>query len=246
MDIWQESFPMRFWDVDKTDRLTLSGTFDFFQEVAIAHAEHLGVGREALERTGQAWILSRMSVMLERRPRLGEPIKVRTWPRGAEKLFAVRDYDIRDESDIPVVKGRSGWVVLDVAKKRPLRPQSVMENMPKNEGIDSLPDGARGLDVIEGLSKKTERNAAYSDIDYNGHVNNARYVQWIQDILDPELLYAARQMRLDINYISEILPGETSEIWAGPAGDKPDTIAVEGRHQDSGLVAFRAELWTGA
>ena len=45
LDIWQESCAVRFGHIDRSDRLTLDGVFQFFQEAAISHAENLGVGR---------------------------------------------------------------------------------------------------------------------------------------------------------------------------------------------------------
>jgi acyl-ACP thioesterase len=255
MDIWQETFPVDFASVDRSDCVTLAGTFDYFQEAAIRHAENLGVGRDAMNRTGQGWILSRISVLLDRRPRQGETITVRSWPRGWERLFAVRDYDIRDGSGVPVVRGRSFWLILDIAKRRPLRPQTLMNTLPLNEGVDALPGGALELEARDNLQKAGERRAAYSDIDYNGHVNNARYVQWIQDILENEDLERARRMRLDINYLSEIKPGEITGLWtvplpAGEAGTGAEGLdlkafAFEGRRQDDGPAVFRAELRTG-
>jgi acyl-ACP thioesterase len=251
MDIWQEAFPIRFSDIDRSDRLTLAAVFNYFQDAAINHAELLGVGRDTMEKTKQVWILSRISVELDRRPKYQEKVTVRSWPRGWEKLFALRDYDIRDASGTPVVRGRSNWLIIDIDKRRPLRPQSAMENLPLNEGIDALPSGATGLASHEGLQKIRERQAAYSDLDYNGHVNNVRYVQWIQDAIEPGLLEAAGRMRLDINYISEIKPGETTEIWQAPiAADNAEpaparaaadhTFAFEGRKETQ--AAFRAEL----
>jgi acyl-ACP thioesterase len=268
VDIWRETLAVHFGAVDRSDRLTLASTFDFFQEVAISHAENLGCGRDAMARTGQAWVLSRISVFLERRPKLGENITVRSWPRGWERLFAIRDYDIRDASDTPIVRGRSNWIILDLEKRRPLRPQALMDKLPLNEGLDALPGGAEGLEVRENLIEMGERKAAYSDIDYNGHVNNARYIQWIQDITDPEILEKADRMRLDINYLSEIKPGEITGLWSGPietAGSAPlssgessgkKALAFEGRRQvlpapssaagGGGPALFRAELRTWA
>jgi acyl-ACP thioesterase len=267
MDIWQEDLPMRFGNIDRSDRLTLWSTFDLFQEAAICHAENLGVGRDALEQARQAWVLARMSVLMERRPKWGEAITVRSWPRGADRLFAVRDYDIRDSSGRAVVRGRSGWLILDIDKRRPLRVQQLVETLPPNEGLNALSGGGGGLEARGDLEKRGERRAAYSDIDYNGHVNNTRYIQWIQDVIDPGALEKADRIRLDINYLSEIKYGEITELWtagidasggiaggigagsegsdggADPAFDL--AIAVEGRRRDGGKAAFRAELRTG-
>jgi acyl-ACP thioesterase len=245
MTIWQESRNIRFGDIDHSDRLTLASVFDFFQEAAISHADNLGVGRDSLEKTGQVWILSRMSVQVDRRPAYGETITIRTWPRGGEKLFALREYDIRDASGRPLAGGSSAWLIIDIEKRRPLRPQAVMEALPLNEDR-ALPSGAVGLAELKSPEKSAERRAAYSDLDYNGHVNNVRYVQWIQDALEPALFEKAECLRLDINYLNEVLPGELIELWRTPAEDAASgegaAFAFEGRRPEGGQAAFRAEL----
>jgi len=222
VNIWQETFPVRFGSIDKSDRLTLDAVFQFFQEAAICHAENLNVGREDMLRMGQIFILSRMSVIVDRRPNYFENITVRTWPRGGEKLFAIRDYDIRDKDNIPVVRSRSGWIILDVEKRRPVRPQSLMESIPHNDGENALSpeDGAiAALEERSNLQKTAGRNARYTDLDFNGHVNNVRYIQWIEDALAPELLEKADRMRFDINYLNEILGGEDIDIMSAKIED---------------------------
>jgi acyl-ACP thioesterase len=247
VNIWRENVPVRFGEVDRSNRLTLWGVFDFIQEAAISHAANLGVGLEALARNGQAWVLSRLSLFVERRPVCGETVEVSTWPRGCEKLFALRDYSLRDEAGNVVVRGRGGWLVLDVEKRRPVRVQPFIDPLPPNDGIDACPQNAdpaiiAGLEPGEDLKKNTERTACYSDIDYYGHVNNARYIQWIQDAADTETLTAASRFRLDINYLSEVMPGDTVEIWTADAGQ---CFAFEGKRPGSGQAVFRAELRIG-
>ena len=244
LDIWREKAQVRFGDIDRSDRLTLGSIFSFFQEAAISHAEALGVGREAMARNGQAWVLSRLSIIVERRPVYWETIEISTWPRGWEKLFALRDYIIRDTQGNDLVRGRSCWLILDMEKRRPLRVQSIVEPMPQNEGNNAFSTVPPGLDS-RANQKIGERRALYSDIDYFGHVNNARYVQWIQDAADMDILTNADQLRLDINYLSEVLPGETVELWAASI-DHPSqdghSFAYEGRRHGSDQAVFRAEL----
>jgi acyl-ACP thioesterase len=244
VDIWQETFPVRFGAIDRSDTLTLDAMFQFFQEAAICHAENLMVGREDMARTGQVWILSRISVLVDRRPNYRETITVRSWPRGWEKLFAIRDYDIRGKDDVPAVSARSGWLIVDMEKRRPLRPQSVMDSLPKNEGVNALNWGPAGLEERGNLQKAGERRALYTDVDYNGHVNNVSYIQWIEDALDPQLLEKAGKMRFDINYLSEILIGETVEILSAPVADESgaSAFAFEGRKTENSQAAFRSEL----
>jgi acyl-CoA thioesterase FadM len=133
--------------------------------------------------------------------------------------------------------------------------QPVIESLPPNEGRDALSGSPRGLETRGNLVKTGERTALFSDIDYNGHVNNTRYIQWIQDLVEPGILEGAGRLRLDINYLSEIKYGELTELWTlplaaesnDPGGEGDDWtfgLAVEGRRQDNGQTAFRAELRT--
>jgi len=254
VNVWQESVPVRFGVIDKSDRLTLDSIFYYFQEAAICHAENIGVGREDLAAVRQGWILSRMSVIVNRRPNYREVVTVNTWPRGVEKLFVIRNYQIKDKDDIPVVSARSAWLVVDLEKRRPLRPSAITTEIPLNEGLETLKpedNGAAALVERTNLELTAKRKALYTDLDYNGHVNHIRYIQWIEDILEPRLLENADKIRFDINYLSEILYGDTIEIFFAPVIDNENgqdcaaasaAFAFEGRKQENGQAAFRAEL----
>jgi acyl-ACP thioesterase len=248
LPVWSESCLVRFGAVDKSDSMTLNSIFNFFQEAAISHAESLGVGREAMARTNQVWLLSRMSVQVDRRPRFGETVTVRTWPRGAEKLFTRRDYDILDVNGQAAIRASSSWLIVDIVKRRPLRPQSLLESMPRNEGLDALPAAAVGLEENPSLQKCSEYPALYTNVDANGHVNNISYIRWIEDAINPELLEQAKQIRMDINYLNEILRNEITGIWVAPiettsTGETlppAHAFAFEGRKENQ--TTFRAEL----
>jgi acyl-ACP thioesterase len=116
--------------------------------------------------------------------------------------------------------------------------------MPKNEGLQALSWMPAGLEERGNLQKAAERKALYTDLDYNGHVNNVRYIQWIEDAVDPRLLERAGKMRFDINYLNEILDGEIIEIMSATLEDegRSRAFAFEGRKTESGQAAFRAEL----
>jgi len=245
VNIWQESFPVRFGAIDRSDRMTLDAIFQVFQEAAISHAVNLGVGREEMANAGQVWILSRMSVLVDRRPDYCETVTLKSWPRGSEKLFAMRNYEILDKNDIPVVRARSAWIIVDIQKRRPIRPQSLSFcNLPLNEGLDALPPEAGGTAALierDNLSKVVERKALYTDVDYVGHVNNVSYIKWIQDLLDPQLLEKADKMRFDINYLNEILCGENVELFSASITEE-NLFAFLGKKIESGQPSFRAEL----
>lgn len=245
-NIWNEQCTVRTWDVDRSGRMHPAAVCNFFQEIAGNHAVALGVGKDDLIAGGHAWILSRMTAVVDSRPQWGDTLIAKTWPRGIDRLFAIRDYELTGTDGTVFARGRSAWVVIDTAKMRPVRPNFLTDRIPLNEGRDAVSDGIPSLASEPALVRAGERSPAYSDIDYNGHVNNARYVQWIQDILPPEPLEAAAAFRLDINYLSEVRPGMsvalyTAECQPDDGAGSARVFAVEGRPAD-GQAAFRSHL----
>lgn len=249
IDIHEETFRICTWDVDRADRLTMAAAYNFCQEVAGNHAAALGVGGDFMKRNGIVWILSRMSAVLESRPGSGSSILVRTWPLGTERLFAIREYELADGNGVVFGRGRSAWLIVDAETYRPRRPEAIVAGLPLNEGREALPGGAAGLDAVPGLAVAGTRAVAYSDLDYNGHMNNARYVQWIQDVIDPGLLADATSMRLDLNYLAELRPGTAARLCAGDVDAGAGwgrTMALEGSvADDQARPSFRALLSLG-
>jgi len=247
-ETYEEQFRVCTWDVDEADRLTMAAAYNYCQEVAGNHAARLGVGSDYMEANGIVWILSRMSAVLDSRPAHGARLRVLTWPRGTERLFAMRDYELRDEADAVIGRGRSAWLIVDAASFRPRRPEAIVGGLPANGERSALPGGAQALETGSGLTQAAERAVAYSDLDSNGHMNNARYVQWIQDVIEPGALSAAGRLRLDLNYVAEMKPGASAGLFSARLGGSDgwhDRYALEGRSSPDGRTTFRAALSLG-
>jgi medium-chain acyl-[acyl-carrier-protein] hydrolase len=242
-DFRDEEFKVCTWDVDQEDRLTLAAAFNFCQETAGYHAREIGVGVEKLRESGLAWVLSRMSLALDERPVWGSRIVVRTWPQGWDRLFALRGYQVLTPEGRVVGRGMSAWIVLNMTTLRPQRPGVIDVPIPDVSGLEGLAGGARGIDPRVLTGARTMRRAVYSDIDHNGHMNNARYVQWIQDVLPMDALLAAEALRLDINYLAETRLGDTALMSFVETGDvRTPSFHVEGAHEGTGKPCFRALL----
>jgi acyl-ACP thioesterase len=236
MDVYESTQKICFNDVDLSGRITPFAVFNYFQDAAAAHAEIIGVGYKNMLANNSVWVLSRISVIIEKRPKIGDTVILRTWPRGSEKLFCIRDYDVKDSSGV-LVRARSAWIILDTEKRRPIRPDNL--KLPLNEGLDAILGSLPPLNTRSNLTQTAHRKAAYSDIDFNGHLNNARYIQWIQDIIPSAALADAEQIKIDINYLNEIKDGDNIELFTGIIDDS-NKLAVEGRKDSS--AAFKAEI----
>ena len=85
--------------------------------------------------------------------------------------------------------------------------------------------------------KVAEHKVAYSDVDMNGHTNNARYLVWAMDVLDYDFAVNNPVKDVKINFNNETRPGETVELFKAESEGK---IYVEGKVGDKS--AFCVEL----
>ena len=61
--------------------------------------------------------------------------------------------------------------------------------------------------ILQGEEFVTEYMPVYTDLDANGHVNNARYADWLCNTLGIEEMTRSEPETVIFNYNHEILPG---------------------------------------
>ena len=83
----------------------------------------LGVSVPELLANNYTWVLSRIYLKMNHHPGWGDTIQVHTWPSGIERVFALRDFYIRQD-DCTIGSCISAWIIIDTANRRPVRPTS--------------------------------------------------------------------------------------------------------------------------
>jgi medium-chain acyl-[acyl-carrier-protein] hydrolase len=218
--VWTESFKLHSFQVDFRRRATLETICRFFQEAAWNHAEALGVGFESLRQQRKVWVLSRLLVNVRDYPCWGDTITVHTWPRPVDGAFAMRDLELHAASGEVLASSASAWLILDEDSRRPQRPGKLLagfDGYPDRRATDRDPEK---LPEVSGTDSQVERPVRYSDIDVNGHVNNARYIAWLLDSYPMEFHQAHAVSQFEINFVGEaragdILVGARAEIAPG-------------------------------
>ncbi len=240
--IWNESFGIRSCDVGHTGMLKPQVIFQFFQEAAGNHATHLGVGYHELLSRGLFWVLSRAKIEIDTLPVWGDQVTLTTWPKGVDRLFALRDFRIGHRDGRSMVRGTSCWLLVDFEKMRPRRIDSIPRTFPLNDKEHALEETLEKIPVREGLERRYERKVMTSDLDVNNHVNNTEYVRWITDALDANQGGGPPFRSLQINYLDEAKLGETMVFSVGPEVDSPRTLFVEGVNRENGTKVVQARI----
>jgi acyl-ACP thioesterase len=216
--LWTECFKVRSYEVDAKRRATLEVVCRYLQEAAWNHAEALGVGYRLLEKQGRLWVLSRFVLRVQAFPLWGESVTVRTWPRFAKSVFAMRDFEMMDASGRLLATAASAWLVLDTATRRPQRMDKMLSAFGPISSRRATESDPAKLPACPPDSPRHVQDVRYSDIDVNSHVNNTRYIAWIQDLMTPEFLSKHRVRQLQVNFLGETRVGERVEIATRQTG----------------------------
>jgi len=152
---------------------------------------------------GKAWVLAHLHLQLERLPRWTDSIEIETWPSGLDRLFARREFVFRDDTGAALAQGTSAWLVIDVERRRPLRPPSALYDIetpdwprPVDVDLDDLPAPDR-------VDRTRDFTVRYHDLDLNRHVNNVRYLEWALETLPAAVLDDRRCLALALQFEAE-------------------------------------------
>ncbi len=241
--IWTEEVIVKSYETDFQMRWKPSAIFQVMQEAAAHHADHLGYSYEAMIRDQRIWILSRAKIRFFDLPGHEEPVIIRTWPKGIQqKLFFMRDFELARPDGSRIAAATSAWVLINPVLRRMLLPQALPVPVPDNGGLAALTEPLDRISLPAGLPEQYRARAAYSAVDQMGHVNNARYIEWIADCFPFDQYSGGGLDWLQVNFVNEVKPGEEVAIAAGPCDGPADQWAVQGTNLASGLLSFEASL----
>ena len=196
-------YPIRYDDVDFTNKIFLSSVMNYFADVATQQATSVGLDVDNLKKLNRAWVLCQWDIDIFRLPTYGENITVTTIPYSYKKFFAYRIFELKDENNNILVKGKSSWMCLDTERRRPIRLS--YENV-KCFGIKE--DDDEIVEVIKpqkisNFSLEKDFIVRYTDIDTNNHVNNSKYITWALETLDLKFLEENFPVNIKILYSKE-------------------------------------------
>lgn len=223
---FEKEYKIHVYETGPEGRLTLYSLFDYLQDIASDHAVVLGYGRDDLLERNQFWVLSRMYAEINDLPVWGERVIVRTWPRGTEKLFALRDYLVMMPDGRKVAMATSSWLIIDRTTRKIQRTDHGLSSFINNPEPDHvLPRNAAKLYPPATEEHFTSHfRVKVSDLDINLHTNNVRYLKWIIDSHNPAFVMNNVPAFVEINYLAESRYNDEINIKMSENKDR-DTIS---------------------
>lgn len=241
--LFKNKYHIDLSSVDFAKKLRLSALFGYFQDIASMAVENLGIGIDTiLEKFGVTWILMRIRVDIIRPPLWNEQITIETWPIESRKMQFDRDYVVRDEEENILARAVSTWVILDPNTKEIKKTSLISDNIPKiikERAIDCKLGRFKSFGEMTVAYKKV---IGYSDIDFNGHLNNSKYIDFIMDCFDFESHKKYSVKSIEVSYINEALPGDTITLYRDISALDSNLIYIEGVNEKDGKAVFKSQV----
>ncbi len=197
-------------DVDYTLRERVSSLCNNILNVAGTDAQRKGFGVDVLGERGHSWVLMRLAVEFDLRPKQFTSYDIATWISDYNRLMSTRNFTLTNDEGEEFGRAVSQWCMLDLNTRQPLD-MSATADM-HNQWIVDCPspmERPRKVAAPKGESCMTaEHRVAYSDIDFNRHMNTLRYIDLMVDMLPIELFAEQHKIRMDVNFLHEAHYGQ--------------------------------------
>ena len=205
--IYETDYIVRSYEIDTTGHVRPLTLLNYMQDAAGEHAARLGLSVLDLFKRNLTWVLSRYHVRFHSFPAVHSRIHLKTWPSGREGRFALREFQLQDESGTPVITASTSWMLLDLETRRPVRVDKHLPDLPINPER-MVDDMFQSLPAMSEFSCELPFRVRHGDVDLNKHVNNVVYVDWALETLPPDLIGKLQPASVEISYRAESYYGD--------------------------------------
>lgn len=208
---FSKRYVVKWHDTDLNRCVTPSQLLVYMQETAGDHLKSLLMSMDDMrDKLGLAFLLSSISVSIYAPLYANDEIEVQTWVCESRGLSYDRCFSVLRGGEV-VANATSVWGLLELSTRKLLR----VSDSP----FVAEPEDACGLDLprrlgmvrTEEMEKAGERRIVYSDVDYNGHMNNTHYPNLLCDFT-PGIRHK-RVSGLMLSFLHEATYGHTLRVY---------------------------------
>lgn len=205
--IYKKEFTVQHIHLDGLGRVKPSVMLHFVMRTVSAQCTRLGVSWDDLRPLGLIWVVGRSRLHINRPPRLDERVIVETWPMPATRSSFPRAAVARTETGEVLYRCTTLWALVNKQTRKLVLPAGSGITVPGHIAGDELP--VPNSFAPAPLGQLSDRKVCFSELDLNGHMNNTKYLDWVNDLL-PSQFHKDHPFRdVTVCYLSEALEGQT-------------------------------------
>ena len=209
----QAEFRVDTHDTDLNGIITTSSVMRYMQETANQHLIHVGISLDELrDRYGLAFLLSSISIRVYQPLFSGDKIEAQTWICEGRGFRHNRCFRVTREGEI-IAEATSQWALLNLTDGSLVKSENTPYHIEPDAPI-TLPDLPARLRMphLSEMEQIGERRIVYSDIDYNGHMNNTHYPDMFCDFVSD--IRTNRVTGMMLSYRREAAFGHTLRVFS--------------------------------
>jgi medium-chain acyl-[acyl-carrier-protein] hydrolase len=201
--------------------------FDFMQISASKNAENLGVGVAKMREMNLAWVLNRLTLSVERYPKVGETVALSTYPVRIDKYFVYRDFQLHDADGQRIAAAVSVWLLLDLEKRSMSSVPAFVHQVKYPEILNPLPPMSGKVLPLKTVDFTQKRTVIAEEVDFNDHASNVSYVKWLVESMPLAIQNDCFLQKIDINYRAECYLNDVISIETHQKTDE-NAVYTEG------------------
>ena len=210
--MFEQSFLVKYSEMDHNLALKPFSLLNYLQDIASDNAEDLGFGYSYMSSHNYAWFLIKYRMEFNDYPVNVQNLKIKTAPRGYNKLFAYREFELFENNKF-LGRAFSVWSIVDVNSRTTIPIANAISNInmpPCEKRKSDLAFSKVKAPLNPSISKAFE--VRYNDIDVNGHANNGNYIVWAFEPLSLEFKTNRKIKTLDMIFKKELKFGEKISV----------------------------------
>lgn len=218
--IYSSNYKIGLEDIGVNNEVTNKALLKIMEDVSGLHSASVGYGLFEIETKKKVWMLMDWKMKVIKRPKYMDEIKAETWSRKVERIYAYRDFQIKDKDGNLIAVGTSRWIFVDIDRRRPVRLTPDITDLYESE-FDKRVFEEEIEDVkCEDYLFKKDYYIQRRDIDMNEHMHNLSYLDMAYEVL-PEDIYKSKVFdNVRIVYKKEIVYGEKVECYYSQENDR--------------------------
>ena len=180
--------------------------------------QSLGISIDELNASGKSWVIAWTQMNIIRLPECGEKILLRIWQGKNKAVMYSRKYAFYTMTGEPLVTTSSLFLLMDRDTRGMAVPPDQMKTIQPAK-IEGEPDHPKMRMVFPSeYRNKVQRVVMPKEIDFNGHLNNSHYLDWVEEILDESYTRDHQPKSVWVQYSKELMEGQEVHLrfeWKG-------------------------------
>jgi len=201
--IFSKDWEINFTQCAPNGFLKYTDLCNVLQLTAAAHSEIGGISFADMQEFDQAWVLSRMRVEINKLPKSGDVVTVKTWIHSLENSRSIRALEMYVNGE-KIVGSETLWVVFNTKKRRPEALALPFEHFELYQEKRATLKSFSKINFNHEKEIVFEKKVFLSDLDIVNHVNNVKYLEWCLDLVDPKIILNQKVESFEMNFLKEL------------------------------------------